>query len=263
MLIGAHVSIAGDLLNALRQAQKFNLNCLQIFSSPPRNWQGPHYSPKILTNFRQLAKKFRIKPIFVHAKYLINLSSEDLLIQKKSIASLSEDLLFAHAIGSAGVIFHPHAQNQINLVQNILRILNQSSAGTFLILENSAQIHLDVIGSIIQKVNHPRLKFCLDTAHLFEAGYDLNNPAVRKNVLVEIDQQIGLANWLVIHANNSQTKIDSHHDHHANLKEGLLKPDVFTFFLNHPFSQRLPFILETPDNLNDTSILPQLKTPSQ
>lgn len=259
MKIGAHVSIAGNLLNALRLAQEFELDCLQIFSTSPRTWQKPNYPPELLREFKTQSRRLNITPTFVHAKYLINLSSEGKLIQEKSANSLIDDLFFAHNIASPGVIFHPHSQNLVNLTQNIKQVLRQTPEDTNLILENSAQIRLETIALILKTTASPRLKFCLDTAHLFEAGYNLNDPQILDQTLKEIDRKIGFDNWLVTHANNSQTQLASHHDRHANVKEGLLKPEVFTFLLRHPIAQKRPFILETPDNLTDAAVLANLK----
>jgi deoxyribonuclease-4 len=259
VLIGAHVSIAGNLLHALKIAQEYRLNCLQIFSSPPRSWQGPRYSPQTLNNFRILAQRLHVHPVFIHAKYLVNLTTNNSLILNKSLNSLTEDLIFAHHLASPGVIFHPHPKDLHLLKKNLLKTIKQTPADTFLILENSAQVNLQVIGSIFKTVLHPRLKFCLDLAHLFQAGYNLNRQTVLANLFTEITHHIGPSNWLAIHANNSQTQLGSHHDRHASLSSGLLKPAVFTFLLNHPLSRQLPFILETPDNLQDSQILPRYR----
>jgi DNA-3-methyladenine glycosylase len=246
MKLGAHLSIAGDINNALKDAKRIGANTLQIFSGPPRNWKKLKRESNKLKNFRSLAKKNRISPVFVHAKYLVNLSSNNLQIRKKSIESLVEDLVFSQKIKAAGVIFHPHPKNLNLLVKNIRKVLEKSPKSTYLLLENSAQTKLEKIGMIIKKVKDPRLKFCLDTAHTYQAGYNLNKPSLLENTLKTIEKKIGFDRWIAIHINDSKTNLGSHHDQHADILEGKIKPEVFFVLLNHPVSSKLPFILETP-----------------
>jgi len=246
MRLGAHLSIAGGLPQALKSAQKIGAKTVQIFSSSPRSWQGPTVGNSEIKKFKTLAKKNNIKPIFIHAKYLVNLGSDNPQTINKSKQSLIIDLKLAAQIKARGVIFHPLLKNFSPLISNIKKVLQQTPASTSLILENSAQMKLADIGRIIKTVKNKRLKFCLDIAHAFQAGYNLKKPSQIKKVLDIIKTKIGFQRWLVIHANDSQTSCGSFHDRHENIGQGKIGPLPFSLFLNHPFSANLPFILETP-----------------
>lgn len=248
MKLGAHLSIAGGIKNALKDAKTIGANTLQIFSGSPRSWEFPKRSSIELKKFRDLAKKNHISPIFVHAKYLVNLSSQDSQIRQKSINSLIQDLDFCQKIGASGVVFHPHAQDISLLVESIKKVLTSTPKSTFLILENSAQIKLEKIGEIIRATKNRRLKFCFDTAHAYQAGYDLAKEKGIKEVLKIIENKIGFERWVVIHANDSKTDLGSRHDQHEDIGQGKLGVLPFTTLLQHPISKKLPFVLETPAN---------------
>ncbi|MBL7078184.1 deoxyribonuclease IV [Candidatus Shapirobacteria bacterium] len=246
MRLGAHLSIAEGIENALKDAKTIGANTLQIFSGSPRSWEFLKRSSIELKRFRDLAKKNDVSPIFVHAKYLVNLSSQDPQIRQKSINSLIEDLDFCQKTGASGVIFHPHPQNLSLLTKSIEKVLASTPKSTYLILENSAQIKLEKIGEIIKVIKNSRLKFCLDTAHAYQAGYDLAKEKGVKKVFGIIKTKIGFERWVVIHANDSKTDLGSRHDQHENIAQGKLGALPFTILLQHPVSKKLPFILETP-----------------
>ena len=246
MKLGAHLSIAGGIFQAVESAKEIGANTLQIFSSPPRNWKKPKAERLEIEKFRNLVERYNISPVFIHAKYLVNLGSDNRDIQEKSIKSLIADLSLAYKIGALGVIFHPHSKNLQPLIENIKRVLQTTPPSTYLILENSAQERLETIGEIIKTVKSPRLKFCLDLAHAFQAGYNLATPKGLKELLAMVKEEIGYRNLLLIHANDSKTDLGSKIDRHENIGEGKLGPVPFFVFLNHPATSSLPFIIETP-----------------
>lgn len=246
MKLGVHLSIAGGIHKAVEQAKEIDANTLQIFSGSPRSWGISELGNWQIRKFKKLAKTYKISPIFIHAKYLVNPASKNKKVQEKSISSLIFDLKIARKIGVQGVIFHPRIQNFVLLVENIKRVLAQSPKATFLILENSAQTELEEIGKIIKAVKNLQLKFCLDLAHAFQAGYNLKTSQGIKKVFTIIKKNIGLDRWVAIHANDSKTLCGSKNDKHEDIGKGQLEPVPFFVFLNHPISSKLPFILETP-----------------
>jgi len=246
MNIGAHLSIAGGIQNAALKAKEKNLGSLQIFTGSPRGWQTGNISPKQTTEFRKICKEGRINPVFIHAKYLTNPGSSNKELQEKSILSLISDLKVARKIGALGVIFHPKLENGDVLLRNTEVILRNSPKNTQLILENSAQMNMKDLGMILKTINSKRLAFCLDTAHTFESGYNLNNEKALKEFFLLIEKSVGLKKLVVIHSNNSKTASGSKHDVHADLESGLIKKEVFEFLVNNPKTKNIPFILETP-----------------
>lgn len=246
MKLGTHLSIAGGLHKAVKAAPKIGANTLQIFSGSPRGWEIKKLTNEEIEKFKKLAKKYHVSPIFIHGKYLVNLASQNKQIRQKSISSLMADLNLAARIGATGAIFHPHPKNPKVLTTNIKQVLKKSPKSTFLILENSAQMKLETIGEIIKAVASPRLKFCFDLAHAFQAGYDLTNSQGLYQIFASIKKEIGFNRWVAIHANDSKTLCGTGNDRHEDIGKGKLGPVPFFVFLNHPVSSKLPFILETP-----------------
>jgi len=246
MKLGAHFSISGKISNALIEAGKIRANVVQIFSSSPRGWQGPEIKKDSVDEFKKLARKYEIKDIFIHGKYLINLASDNKETVEKSIESLVNDMRLADKIGAVGVIFYPHIKNEKKLIENIREVLRKTPEGVFLILEVAANTKIEDIGGVIKKIGDKRLKFCLDTAHIYEAGYDIKTEEGFRRVLRIIQDRVGFERWVVIHANDSITRLGSHHDIHANIGEGEIGDKGFEMFLKNKITRELPYILETP-----------------
>lgn len=252
MIIGAHLSVAGGIENAAKKAKAKKLTALQIFTGSPRGWREGKITPKQIEEFKKITKKAKINYVFIHAKYLTNPSSQNLDLQEKSINSLINDLNIASKIGALGVIFHPKLENEKTLIKNVKTILKNSPKSSQLILENSAQMEIEKLAMIFQKVKSKRLAFCLDTAHAFEFGYNLNDPEKLKKLIQMIKKKIGIKKLVVVHLNNSKTKYQSKHDVHADLDDGEINKNAFKTLINWPRIKNLPFVLETP-SLKETS----------
>lgn len=257
--IGAHVSVAGGLLNAPDRALNIGANCMQIFSSPPQQWKSSTYSRQEMEEFKKLVQEKDLLPVFVHAVYLINLASDNPVIVRRSRDALVLDMQFAEKIGARGAIFqigsHPSGWQEgkrdelINVFEGILR---NSPKETLLIVENSAGsgnkigVTLAQLGQIAQDVIDPRLKFCLDTAHAFEAGYDIRKPNLVTSFAKEVERTIGWKNVVCIHVNDSKTDLGSNADRHENIGEGKIGLSGFRALLSHPDILGKPLIIETP-----------------
>ena len=261
--IGAHLSIAGGYHQALLRIATIGGNCLQIFSSPPRGWHLATVLPEEKQLFIDTKKKLGIDPVFFHATYLINLA-DSREIGTKSIQSLTAELGIASQLGVTGSIVHtgsfkknPPAVWDVSedktysvLINNILTILTQTPKDTFLIIENAGNRKigqsLDEIHHIVKDVNDERLKVCLDSCHLFSAGYDISSPEKLNVFLTEFDKKIGIEKIVVWHLNDSRDPFDSGHDRHENIGQGSLGVEPFRHIINHPRLRHLPFIIETP-----------------
>jgi len=246
MRLGAHLSIGKGLVRAINDAKEIGANCLQIFSSPPRNWKKPRFREKEIKEFLRRSREEDIFPIFVHGKYLINISSANAKIREKSMKSLIDDLVFAGKIKASGVIFHPRIKNFNFLIKTIKQVLSKTPKNTFLILENSANLGIKDVAKIFNRTKRKRLKFCFDLAHAFQSGYDLRKSEVMEKIFKFIRKEIGTENLALIHANDSKTESGSHHDLHENIGKGKIGKEPFFLFLNHPVSSKIPFIIETP-----------------
>jgi apurinic endonuclease APN1/DNA-3-methyladenine glycosylase len=247
MNIGAHLSVSGGISKAAEEAGKLNINCLQIFSGSPRSWNNNIINQEEIEKFKSLTKKYNIDFVYIHSKYLINIGSNNPKVVQSSIDSLIYDLNLAKEINARGVIFHPHPHfNHETIIKSIKEILDKTPKGSLLILENSAQDKIKTIGKIIKNVKNDRVKFCLDTAHAFQSGYDLSKEKGIKQVLKDIETYIQLDKWEVVHANDSKTEFGSKHDVHALVGQGNIGKLPYLVLANHPFASHLPFILETP-----------------
>ena len=258
--IGGHVSTAGGIANALKNTTLIGGNCLQIFAGSPRSWARKLYDDEDVSVYLKEATKLDYTPTFIHALYLVNLPSDNPDLLQKSIDSLIIDLTNGQSINSAGVIVHlgSHQGRGFDAVSDqvvdvIKKIINATEKIPF-VIENSAGQKgkigsITEIGELFAKVNHPRLKLCLDSAHLFEAGYDLRNLSVIDTLVSELSNQKLLDHLVCLHVNDSKTEFDSRNDQHANLGDGQIGLTGLSNFVNHPSFSHLPLILETPGDL--------------
>ncbi len=244
--VGAHVSISGGIWKAVPRIVSMGGNTVQIFTGSPRSWQRPEISTEDEAKFKKLSAEKGVSPVFIHAKYLISLGNKGKKIQRLSIRSLVDDLKVAQRIGAYGVIFHPQGEDFSLLVENIKEVLSKSVSEARLIIENTAHSQLHWVGRIFQQIGSDRLKFCLDTAHIYEAGYDLREKNIFESTMEELQKEIGMEKTKVIHANDSKTSLQSRNDKHQNIGEGELGLKPFAFLLNDKRTKDLPFILETP-----------------
>lgn len=260
--IGAHLSIAGGYDKALERIQAIGGNCLQIFSASPRGWNFAKITPEGKELFLKTKKSLDIQEVVFHASYLINLADNG-RIGEQSKKSLITELKVASELGIIGSIVHtgsfkdklPDKWDISNtqyktLIDNFKEILAQTPENTFLIVENAGNKkigqNLDEIALIIRDVNNKRTKVCLDTCHLYSAGYDLSTQEKMDVFFSEFDKKIGLERLVVFHVNDSRDPFDSGRDRHENIGEGTLTLAPFKLLLNDPRTKHLPFIVETP-----------------
>ncbi|MBI2326367.1 deoxyribonuclease IV [Candidatus Collierbacteria bacterium] len=258
--VGGHVSTAGGIANALKNTTLIDGNCLQIFAGSPRSWARKLYADEEVSAYLKEATKLDYTPTFIHALYLVNLATDNPDLLQKSIDSLIIDLTNGRSISSAGVIVHlgSHQGRGFSAVVDqtadvIKQIINSTEKTPFVIENSSGQKgkigSIVEIGELFAKVKHPRLKLCLDSAHLFEAGYDLRNPSVIDTLVNELTGKKLLDHLVCLHLNDSKTDFDSRNDQHANLGDGQIGLAGLSNFVNHPSFAHLPLILETPGDL--------------
>lgn len=255
--IGGHVSTAGGLINSVANTIAIGGNCLQIFAGSPRMWFRKPYADAEVQLFKKNVLEKDINPVFIHALYLVNLASLNSDLFEKSVNSLVMDLTNGSRIGSGGVIVHigSHLGNGFEsvkdqLVASLHRILSLTD-GCDLLLENDAGQNgkigsIEELGYLVTQVNNPRLKVCLDTAHLFESGVDLRELSSVESFVGGLKKNNLLNKLACIHLNDSATDLDSHRDNHADLGKGKIGLIGLANFVNHPELSHLPLILETP-----------------
>ena len=254
---GAHVSTAGGLINALTRTKEIGGNCLQIFAGSPRSWVRKLYSLEESGSYLDAAKKADFSPVFIHALYLVNLATDNPDLLQKSVDSLIFDLKNGRAVNSAGVIVHlgsHQGRGFAVIADQVAGVINQIISATEeipFVIENSAGQKgkigsLPEIGELFKRVNNPRLKLCLDSAHLFAAGCNLRELSGVDSVVNELINLDLLEHLVCLHLNDSRTDLNSRNDQHANLGEGKIGLAGLSQFVNHPELANLPLILEVP-----------------
>ena len=257
MQIGAHVSTAGGVSNAINRALEIGAETFQIFASSPRGWTFRDIPSTEIKSFKDNCIGSKIDSVFIHGSYLVNIGSDAL--HEKSIGSLTQNLEAASSLGASGVIFHGGSHKGAGLnavfelaISTLKQVLDASPEDVLLILENSAGMGAHIgssfadLGRILNAVDHPRMKICLDTQHTFAAGYDISNQKTISSVIAEFDKEIGLSNLVAIHANDSKKPLASGVDRHENIGDGYIGTKGFEVIMNEPAFQDIPFILEVP-----------------
>ena len=264
MFVGAHVSIAKGVENAITNAEHIGGNALAMFLQSQRKWENPELKPENKDAFlsacshRSYDAKQHIVP---HGSYLVNLAAKDAAQAKKSYDFFLNDLKRCEALGIRYYNFHPGATNKDPLPDAIRRLagnLNKALSETTTVvplLENMAGTE-SIIGSrftdlaeIIAEIKpeyRGRIGICIDTCHTFAAGYDLRTPQAFKKTFKELDDVVGLKYLKAMHINDSKGMFNSHKDLHQNIGTGFLGLRAFHSIMNEPRLANIPLILETP-----------------
>lgn len=248
--IGIHTSIAGGHRNALESAHKLGCNALQIFSASPRMWSGGAARITEVDGeaFRARRHELGLGPLVIHANYLINLAATQPMLRTRSIQAFHDELVRGIALGADFVVVHPGScaesgngqslktavesikQAAKNLPQSNLRILIENTAG----MGNALCWRLEQIGELIAALDALDVGACLDTAHLFAAGYDIKTLAGLASTLEQIDRSIGLARVPVFHVNDSKVPLGARVDRHEHIGKGKIGAEAFRRFLTDP-----------------------------
>jgi deoxyribonuclease-4 len=261
--LGIHTSIAGALERSAHEARDLGANTFQIFSSSPRQWKASIHSAPAIQLLQRARERYDLTPLVIHDNYLINLASADPTGRAQSIAAFRGELQRAIAIGAEYLVAHPGNYKGQTLEQGLLHVLEAITTAADglvfgklkLLIENTvgagAQLggrfeELHVLREYAVKMTHLPIGFCLDTCHLFGAGYDISTAAGLRDTLAEADRLLGLENIPIIHANDSKAPLGAHVDRHQNIGEGYIGEDGFRRILTHPKLRSKAFILETP-----------------
>ncbi|MEN9342255.1 MAG: hypothetical protein RIQ54_511 [Candidatus Parcubacteria bacterium] len=253
-IIGAHVSVAGGLYKCFENAARIGASAVQIFGASPRAWRTKQPTPADIEKFNQARSVSGVSHVFLHAAYLVNLATDNDELYEKSITNLSDHLAIATAIKADGLIFHiGSGENKQKVVSGIKQVLEKTAGETPLIIENSAAGGKKVgatpeeIGEIIKAVGSSRVKMCLDTAHIFEAGeIEEYSPARIKKLFDRIEASIGIKNLVALHLNDSKTPCGSHHDRHENIAEGYIGRRGFENLAKEKRAYGAVWLLEVP-----------------
>jgi len=259
--LGVHVSVAGGVDRAVSRAREKGCDAFQIFSSNPRSWRSKPISCESVERFLALHGQSGLYPAVDHMPYLPNLASAKEEVYSKSVEALARELARCQTLGMQYLVTHLGSHLGAGKQRGLARIVNalqtvfsKIDSDTILLLENSSGTKNSMgstfsdIADILQSLpsERRRLGVCLDTCHLYAAGYDLRTPLALQTTLDQFHDCIGLQNLMLVHLNDCRGSLGSHLDRHEHIGLGQIGEEGFNAILVHPSLAGLPMILETP-----------------
>ncbi|WP_029521824.1 deoxyribonuclease IV [Persephonella sp. KM09-Lau-8] len=258
--IGTHVSSAKSLDLVFDRGKEVGADTIQFFVSSPRSWAWKERTEEEKALFLQKREKTGIQPVVVHASYLFNLASADENLRKKSINGVINELKLCEELKIDYYVIHAgkaKGQPEEQAIQNIIDSLKvvfsevELKNTTFLFETLAGQKGeigktTDEIVALMEPFLDIKTGVCLDTCHLYSAGYKINEEEKFFEYKEELKEKIGLEKVKVIHCNDSKTPFNSRRDRHEHIGEGSIGLKGFELFLNDEYFKNLPFILETP-----------------
>lgn len=276
-IIGAHVSIAGGLEKSIERGEELGCEAIQIFTKNQLQWRSAPLSQSRGERFYRSWADSSIEEIVVHASYLINLAATD-ATGAKSVAALEDEIERCDLLGIDNLVLHPgssrgrDADSALDLVaERIAAILHRTTGKRVRILLETMAGQGDLLGRnfkqfrrILDTLDWPsRVGICMDTCHMFAAGFDMRTEAAYQRLLDQVDDTVGLDRVGCWHFNDSFHDLGRGLDRHAHIGEGMLGYAPFSFVLNDPLWEHTPCILETPQNASghagNMSILRKLR----
>ena len=262
--VGAHVSSSGGVENAPLNAARINAGAFAFFTKNQRRWQSRPLSPETVRRFKKncAAAGYTADHILPHDSYLINLGHPDDKGLAKSRAAFIDEMQRCEQLGLKYLNFHPGSHlgkiDEKKCLARIAESINMALArtgGVCAVIENTAGqgsnmgFAFEHLAAIIAMVtDQDRIGICLDTCHLFAAGYDIRHPGGFEKIMRTFDETVGLSYLRAMHLNDSKKDLGTRVDRHASLGKGRLGIETFRFIMNNPGFDGIPLILETPDS---------------
>jgi deoxyribonuclease-4 len=260
-ILGAHQSIAGGYYKAVELAHKLKCDCVQLFTKNNNQWRAKELTDDDVKLFRGKLKELGVKHPLGHTSYLINLASPDPALWKKSLDSFVMEMVRADRLGLPYLVTHPGAHttsSEDTGLAAIVRALDEThrqtrGIKTKCLLETTAGqgscigCRFEQLATILDAVQNPdRLGICVDTCHIFAAGYPISAENDYLATMKALDKTVGLKLVRAIHLNDSLKPLGSRVDRHAHIGRGLIGKAAFRFIVNDPKFQKVPMYLETP-----------------
>jgi deoxyribonuclease IV len=275
--VGVHVSISGSIDQAVDRAQEYGCDTFQMFTRNPQGWKFGDLDPEQVKKFREKLGQSKISPIVDHMPYLPNLSCPEDEIYDKSVASFAAEVDRCGTLGISYLVVHLGSHlgkgREVGLerigsalsigakrAKGDLRILLENMAGT----KNSMGSNFQDIREILDCVKkRERLGVCLDTCHLYAAGFDVQSERGVQQTMAKFNKVVGFDTLKAVHLNDSKGGLGSGLDRHENIGKGYIGEKGFRAILHHSALKELPMILETPadepdDVLNDLRMVRKL-----
>lgn len=261
MLIGCHLSSSRGFVHMAKTALSIGANIFQFYTRNPRGSAAKNIVPEDAIAFQNYQREGLIGPIIAHAPYTLNACSDDPSKRRFAKDTMADDLIRMESVPGNFYNLHPgsHMGQGVDIgIAQIVEMLDEVMSPeqtTTVLLETMAGKGREVgsrfeeIKAIIERAKlGTRLGVCLDTCHIWDSGYDISNSL--DSVLEEFDRLIGIDKLRAIHLNGSLNQRGSHKDRHARIGEGVIELEALVKVINHPKLHNLPFILETPNELD-------------
>lgn len=275
VLLGAHMSIAGGVHMAIERGCSINCTAIQIFVKNNMQWFAPPLTADQIRGFLDHHQRGQIASVFAHANYLINLAATNPRFHANSLRALAEELTRADALELPFLVIHPGAHLGAGEEAGLEKIVASLDAVFAVIPEVRTRIALETtagqgsclghrfeqIAYVMTRVREPeRLCVCLDTAHVFAAGYDLATEASTRQMFDQFDRVIGLDRLAALHLNDSKAGSGSRVDRHEHIGKGRIGLPVFESIMRDKRFRAIPKVLETPKGKDLREDIANLKT---
>jgi len=261
-LIGAHMPTAGGLDKAVRNGKEIGCTAIQVFTSSPQQWKAKDVTTEMADAFNLARKETGIGDNVVsHDSYLINLSALDEELRQKSKNGLRGEILRCHTYGIPYVVSHMGAHMGQGVDVGVAKvaeltneILDETPDDVTLLMETTAgqgsvlNSKFEELAHILELCNgHKRLGVCLDTCHVFSAGYDLRTAEAYEQTFADFERIVGFDRLKAVHCNDSKFPFDARKDRHEHLGDGEIGPTAFECLVNDERMKRIPILVETPE----------------
>ena len=278
--IGIHTSTAGGVANAAERAYRLGCNTLQIFSSSPRQWKPFDLAGSQCDEMSRLRERYGLKPLVIHANYLVNLAGGNAEFHAKSIIAFRQEIERALALCAEFLVLHPGSFRGSSREEGLRRAalaieqsadgLNLGAGNLRILIENTAGSEFSLGGNFEQvaELNYLLTKYvpvgaCIDTCHTHVAGYDIVSEEGYADTIAQLERTVGLKNVYVWHCNDAKAERGSKLDRHQHIGKGSIGLPAFKRLLNDPRLAHAAFIAETPideplDDLENVNALKKL-----
>ncbi len=261
LLLGAHMSTAGGLHTAFDRGEALGCTAIQIFTSSPRQWRGRKLTDADVREFRQAWDASSCRVCLAHDIYLTRLGTRDSAILSRSRSTFAQEIRTCQRLGLSGLVMHPVGDTDADEDAVLARVADSLNAvfdevpfeGTQVLLETTAGQGANVgyrfeqLARIIDGVEQDaRLGICVDTCHVFAAGYDISGKTGWRKMMSELEATVGLARLKAIHLNDSRKPLGSRVDRHAHIGRGEIGEAAFERVMRDRRLAKIPKLLETP-----------------
>lgn len=260
-LLGAHMPTGKGLGYAVREGKRIGCTALQVFTSSPQTWKSAPMSDQKIEDFKKAKAETGIDVVVSHDSYLVNLCSPAEENREKSIAGLKCEIERCAAYGIGWVVSHIGAcvGQEFDVAMKAAavsakRVLAETPDDVMLLAETTAgqgsslNSTFEGLAQFFDLMGSPkRLGVCVDTCHIFAAGYDIRTPETYAATMARFDELVGISNIKAIHCNDSKMAFDSHRDRHAHIGQGEIGIEAFRCLVNDPRFENVPILLETPE----------------